>query len=104
MAAYERADSQSTLSAGKRSLGSNREPVHEIKKALDCGLYADEGVAMLSINEEWASADRPSYWLHYDHHLCFNGRKVSAETRKLHDLRIRDFVSVQKIEKSDRNV
>ena len=52
-------------------LASNREPVHEIKKALDCGLYADEGVAMLSINEEWANADRPSYWLHYDHACAF---------------------------------
>ena len=31
---------------------------------------AYEGVAMLSI--------RPSYWLHYDHHLCFNGVTLEA--------------------------
>ena len=35
--------------------------------------------------------------------LSFNGRKVSAETRRLYDLLIRDFASGHKIEKSDRD-
>ena len=35
--------------------------------------------------------------------LRFNGRKVSADTRRLYDLRIRDFDSGRKIEKSDRD-
>ena len=42
---------------------------------------ADEGVAMLSINEGWGKADRPSYWLHYDHRLCFDGVKLEACSR-----------------------
>ena len=32
----------------------------------------------------------------------FNGRKVSAETKRLYDLRVRDFASGRKITKSDR--
>ena len=35
--------------------------------------------------------------------LRFNGRKVSAETKRLYDLRIRDFASGRTIEKSDRD-
>ena len=33
----------------------------------------------------------------------FNGREVSAETRRLYDLRVRDFASGRKITKSDRD-
>ena len=32
----------------------------------------------------------------------FNGRKISAETKRLYDLRVRDFASGRKITKSDR--
>ena len=35
--------------------------------------------------------------------LRYNGRKVSAETKRLYDLRERDFVSGRKIEKSDHD-
>ena len=34
--------------------------------------------------------------------LKYNGRKVSAETRRLYDLRVRDFASGREITKSDR--
>ena len=33
----------------------------------------------------------------------YNGREVSAETRRLYDLRVRDFASGREIKKSDRD-
>ena len=35
--------------------------------------------------------------------LKYNGRDVSAETKRLYDLRIRDFASGRKVTKSDRD-
>ena len=35
--------------------------------------------------------------------LKYNGREVSAETKRLYDLRVRDFASGRKITKTDRD-